>query len=266
MQGVYVRSKEGPGKIKLDYTKHVWKTSSPGTAPMRAPGKTVSPDLLRRIRIQAYGENSGSDRLYILQDMRCTPDYDNGYDGKNMNAAGQVNIYTYEPCGKMEISSTNHIDSMYIGFRAGPDTTYTLRFTSLIGDSLCIKDLANDSIIPLYEDSTYTFYAAAKSTKNKRFQVLLHPNPADDYSDTDDNSGTTTDLDNVSTSQMWITDQHLCIANQMANSTAKIYSVSGQLLISEKFNYQIDIPVYNLTTGVYILEVNNERYKFVRQN
>lgn len=265
MQGVYVRSK-GPSTIKLDYTRHVWNTSSPGTKAMRAPEKTTSPDLLRRIRIQAYGENSGSDRMYILQDMRCTPDYDNGYDGKNMNAAGQVNIYTNEPCGKMEISSTNQIDGMYIGFRAGPDTTYTLRFTSLIGDSLCIKDLANDSIIPLYEDSTYTFYAAAKSTNNMRFQVLLHPNPADDYSDTDDNSGTTTDLDNVSTSQMWITDQHLCISNQKANSTAKIYSVSGQLLISEKFNYQIDIPVYNLTTGVYILEVNNERYKFIRQN
>ena len=198
--------------------------------------------------------------------MSCTPDYDNGYDGKNINAKGQVNIYTNEPCGKMEISSTNQIDGMYIGFRAGPDTTYTLRFTSLIGDSLCIKDLANDSIIPLYEDSTYTFYAAAKSVNNMRFQVVLHPNPADDYSDTDDNSGTTTDLDNVSTSQMWITDQHLCISNQKANSTAKIYSVSGQLLISEKFNYQIDIPVYNLTTGVYILVVNNERYKFIRQN
>ena len=265
MQGVYVRSK-GPGKIKLDYTKHVWNTSSPGTKAMRAPEKTTSPDLLRRIRIQAYGKNSGSDRMYILQDMRCTPDYDNGYDGKNINAKGQVNIYTNEPCGKMEISSTNQIDGMYIGFRAGPDTTYTLRFTSLIGDSLCIKDLANDSIIALYEDSTYTFYAAAKSVNNMRFQVVLHPNPADDYSDTDDNSGTTTDLDNVSTSQMWITDQHLCISNQKANSTAKIYSVSGQLLISEKFNYQIDIPVYNLTTGVYILEVNNERYKFIRQN
>lgn len=265
MQGVYVRSK-GPSTIKLDYTRHVWNTSSPGTKAMRAPEKTTSPNLLRRIRIQAYGKNSGSDRMYILQDMRCTPDYDNGYDGKNMNAAGQVNIYTNEPCGKMEISSTNQIDGMYIGFRAGPDTTYTLRFTSLIGDSLCIKDLANDSIIPLYEDSTYTFYAAAKSVNNMRFQVLLHPNPADDYSDTDDNSGTTTDVDNVSTSQMWITDQHLCISNQMANSTAKIYSVSGQLLISEKFNYQIDIPVYNLTTGVYILEVNNERYKFIRQN
>jgi hypothetical protein len=265
MQGVYVKT-TAPGIIHLNYRKHVWDTENPGTAAMRAPKKTTSPDLLRRIRIQAYGENSGSDRMYILQDMRCTPDYDNGYDGKNMNAAGQVNIYTNEPCGRMEISSTNHIDSMYIGFRAGPDTTYTLRFTSLIGDSLCIKDLANDSIIPLYEDSTYTFYAAAKSVNNMRFQVLLHPNPADDYSDTDDNSGTTTDIDNVSTSQLWMADQHLCISNQMANSTAKIYSVSGQLLISEKFNYQIDIPVYNLTTGVYILEVNNERYKFVRQN
>ena len=265
MQGVYVKA-TGSGTIRLNYKKHVWDTDKPGTTPMRAPEKTHSPDLLRRIRIQAYGENSGSDRMYILQDMRCTPDYDNGYDGKNMNAAGQVNIYTNEPCGKMEISSTNHIDSMYIGFRAGPDTTYTLRFTSLIGDSLCIKDLANDSIIALYEDSTYTFYAPAKSVNNMRFQVLLHPNPADDYSDTDNNSGTTTDVDNVSTSQLWMADQHLCISNQKANSTAKIYSVSGQLLISEKFNYQIDIPVYNLTTGVYILEVNNERYKFIRQN
>lgn len=264
MQGVYVWVKEKGCKIKLDYEKLVWNTTNPGNRPMTLPEhKRVSNNLLRRIRIQAYGKNSGSDRMYILQDLRCTPGYDNGYDGFNMTANGQVNIYTNEPCGMMEISASNQIDSMYIGFCAGPDTTYTLRFTSLIGESLYIKDLANDSIIALTEEGEYTFHAPAKSVNDMRFQVLLD---IDLPNTTPDGGDVTTDIPNVSNENIWITSDHICIATGTPNNHVKVYHVNGQEVMNKHFDYQTSLPINNLGTGVYVVRVNDVVYKFVKQD
>lgn len=265
MQGVYVIANAANCTIKLDYDKHVWSTSNPGNNAMRMPDRsTTAPELLRRIRIQAYGERSGSDRMYILQDMRCTSGYDNGYDGRNMNAAGQVNIYTNEPCGEMEISSSNQIDSMYIGFCAGEDTIYTLRFSSLIGDSLYLKDVVADSIIALEEGETYSFYAPSKSVNNMRFQVLLDP----DLSQEDLNPsgpGVATNIDNIPTTKLWMSDKHIYIVTGQMRNIVTIYNMSGQEVMHAQFSNQIELPISSLGMGVYVVRVNNERYKFINQ-
>ncbi|MBR5442774.1 MAG: T9SS type A sorting domain-containing protein [Paludibacteraceae bacterium] len=265
MQGVYVIANAANCTIKLDYDKHVWSTSNPGNNAMRMPDRsTTAPELLRRIRIQAYGERSGSDRMYILQDMRCTSGYDNGYDGRNMNAAGQVNIYTNEPCGEMEISSSNQIDSMYIGFCAGEDTIYTLRFSSLIGDSLYLKDVVADSIIALEEGETYSFYAPAKSVNNMRFQVLLNP----DLSQEDLNPsgpGVATNIDNIPTTKLWLSDKNIYIVTGQMRNIVTIYNMSGQEVMHAQFSNQIELPISSLGMGVYVVRVNNERYKFINQ-
>ena len=261
MQGVYVISRcvdisWRHNSITLNYKKHVWDPET-GNVAMRAPQQST---LLRRIRIQAFGEKSGSDRMYIMEDKRCTPGYDNGYDAKNMIAEGQVSIYTSEACGKMEVSSTNDMNGMYIGFQASVDTVYTLRFSSLIGEALYIKDLANGNIIELKDDATYTFHAKAYSVNNMRFQVLVDPFITDEGN----GNNTTTDVDNVQSSNtFWMSDSHICVSTNQANSVATIYNVSGQMIMNVPFNNQVEIPTHNFSTGVYILQTNNERYKFI---
>jgi hypothetical protein len=260
MQGVYVVSHPIKvsyqyNSIRLDYEKHVWNPKT-GNVAMRAPQKS---NLLRRIRIQAFGEKSGSDRMYIIEDKRCTPGYDNGYDAKNMIAAGQVSIYTNEACGTMDVSSTNDMDGMFIGFQASVDTVYTLRFSSLIGENLYIKDLANGNMIELKDDATYTFTAKAHSVNNMRFQVLVDP-----FMTGEETDGNTTDVDNVQSSNtFWMSDSHICVSTNHANSVATIYNVSGQMIMNVPFNNQIEIPTHNFSTGVYILQIKNERYKFI---
>ena len=258
MQGLFVIA--GPtdyiwgSGITLNYEKHIWKPEI-GNVAMRAPQQST---LLRRIRIQAFGENSGSDRMYIMEDKNCTPGYDNGYDAKNMLADEQLSIYTNESCGKMEVSSTNDMDGMYIGFQASVDTVYTLRFSSLIGEALYIKDLANGNMIELVDDATYTFTAKPHSVNNMRFQVLVDPFM------TGEGNGNTTDVDNVQSSNtFWMSDSHICVSTNQANSVATIYNVSGQMIMNVPFNNQIEIPTHNFSTGVYILQTNNERYKFI---
>ena len=253
MQGIYVHT-EAEASITLDYTKHVWN-GTPGNTPMRAPQKQ-DPDF-RRIRIQASSQNSGADRMYIIQEASTTRGYDNGYDGKNINANGQVNIYTNEPFGKMEVSCANNIDSMYIGFRAGSDSEYQLIFSSLIGDSLYLKDLDNNTIIHMEEGDKYHFFATPNSINNSRFQILLHPSEVSD----DD---TTTDDNQLCQTNIWIENYHLHITNAPINSRAIIYAVSGQQVASYSVNNAYyTIPLSSLNNGIYILQLNNQRYKFV---
>lgn len=271
MQGVYVIANNDGASIRLDYNKHIWQagTSTDSTnlnEPMRAPQRQaqeqMQQDSFRRLRLQVNSANSGADRMYIIQESTTTRGYDNGYDAPNHFAEGIANIYTNEPFGKMEVSCANDIDSMYIGFQAGTDEQYTLSFRSLIGDSLYLKDLSNDSIFLLTEGGKYHFTAQPLSTNDLRFQVLLHPV----FNNEDTNAGVTTDMEYVADTHIWHDHNQLYITNAPANSTLALYNINGQLILSHTTQHTTHtIDLNNLHQGVYILQLNNQMYKFVRQ-
>ena len=272
MQGVYVIANNDGASIRLDYNKHIWQAGTstndstnlnePMRAPQRQAQEQMQQDSFRRLRLQVNSTNSGADRMYIIQESTTTRDYDNGYDAPNHFAEGIANIYTNEPFGKMEVSCANDIDSMYIGFQAGTDEQYTLSFRSLIGDSLYLKDLSNDSIFLLTEGGKYHFTAQPLSTNDLRFQVLLHPV----FNNEDTNAGVTTDMEYVADTHIWHDHNQLYITNAPANSTLALYNINGQLILSHTTQHTTHtVDLYNLHQGVYILQLNNQMYKFVRQ-
>lgn len=272
MQGVYVIANENGATIRLNYNKHIWQAGTytgsstdmhePMRAPQRQAQEQMQQDDFRRLRLQVNSANSGADRMYIIQEHTTTRDYDNGYDAPNQFAEGIANIYTTEPFGKMEVSCANNIDSMYIGFQAGTDEQYTLSFRSLIGDSLYLKDLSNDSIFLLTEGGKYHFTAQPLSTNDLRFQVLLHLV----FNNEDTNAGVTTDMEYVADTHIWHDHNQLYITNAPANSTLALYNINGQLILSHTTQHTTHtIDLYNLHQGVYILQLNNKMYKFVRQ-
>ena len=272
MQGVYVIANNDGASIRLDYNKHIWQAGTytgsstdmhePMRAPQRQAQEQMQQDDFRRLRLQVNSANSGADRMYIIQEHTTTRDYDNGYDAPNQFAEGIANIYTTEPFGKMEVSCANNIDSMYIGFQAGTDEQYTLSFRSLIGDSLYLKDLSNDSIFLLTEGGKYHFTAQPLSTNDLRFQVLLHPV----FNNEDTNAGVTTDMEYVADTHIWHDHNQLYITNAPANSTLALYNINGQLILSHTTQHTTHtIDLNNLHQGVYILQLNNQMYKFVRQ-
>ncbi len=269
MQGVYVIANENEAKIKLNYSKHVWQAGTNETIatdmhePMRAPKRNGSDwdDNFRRIRIQLNSANSGADRMYIIQTAQTTAGYDNGYDAPNQTVEGLTNIYTAEPFGNMEVSCSNNIDSMYIGFQAGIDSQYTLSFRSLVGDSLYIKDLENDSIIQMIEGEQYHFTAEPNTINNHRFQMLLHPR----FVSKGDNTSTSVH-GYENTMKIWSQGKIVYILNAPTNSTAMLYSISGQHILSTPIDNRVSpfaIDLSHLAKGVYIIRVNNMAYKFV---
>ena len=262
MQGVYVVVGEGGGKIKLQYNKHVYQADTKDmNRPMRVP-KEEDPNFMR-VRLQVNSLNSGADRMYVIQHKDATLGYDNGYDAKNILADGQANIYTNELDGQMEISVADQIDSTFIGFTAGEDSVYTLTFTSLVGQDMYLHDLVEDSLFLLVEDGQYTFSAQPNSVNDMRFQLILHPElPGQD--EPEDNM--TTGMDNVmSSARVWVNDKRIYIAAAPQNSTIAVYTVSGMCITSPLTIHETPctVDLSHLPTGVYVLRLNNQAYKFV---
>ena len=260
MQGVYVVANDNNAKIRLNYEKHVFKTEPKNmNHAMRAPQEEN--ENFMRVRLQVNSPHSGADRMYVIQHENTTRGYDNGYDAKNIIAQGQPNIYTNEVEGQMEISVADQIDSTYIGFTAGEDTQYTLTFTSLVGDQFYLHDLEADSLISLAEGGQYVFTAQPNSVNDMRF-VLLLQNKADNTP----GGGVVTSVDNViSSARIWVNDKRVYIADAPQNSTLSVYTISGMSITSPLIIHHAPctIDLSHLPTGVYVLRLNNQAYKFV---
>lgn len=260
MQGAYVIAKTNDAWINLDYRKHVYDVTSSMNRPMRAP--QIEDENFMRVRMQVNSQNSGADRMYVIQHENTTRGYDDGYDAKNILADGQANIYTNEAEGQMEISVADQIDSTFIGFTAGEDSVYTLTFTSLVGKDMYLHDLVADSLFLLVEDGQYSFSAQPNSVNDLRFQLILYPELSDD--NLGDN--VTTGMEDVlSSARIWVNDKQIYITNALQNSTLDIYTVSGMCITSSLTIHDAPctIDLSHLPTGVYVLRLNNQAYKFV---
>ena len=269
MQGVYMKANLGGGSLTLNYEKHVWNCkSNEMNRALRIAGKrTAEEDYLSsilRIRLQINSQNSGADRMYLIQDSTCTADYDNGFDAPKQMTDGLLNLYTNEACGKMEISATDNIDGIYLGFAAGEDEVYTMTFTSLIGEDLYLYDVEQDTLISMANGEIYEFAAVAKSTNDMRFQILVNPDLSDYLPNGGNGDGVTTDIYDVQTQQLWVQDKKVYIAYASANSTLEVYTISGVAVAKYAIGYApCTLDLSNMPTGVYMLRLNDTVYKFV---
>ena len=277
MQGFYmrVRSKtalaqleptETVGEIVLDYNQLIMGDGHSNMhTPMRTPQRfdPINNAAFKRIRIHATSANSGADRLYVIQDTICTSKYDNGYDATNQATSGLVNIYTNESAGKMEVSCSNNMDSIYIGFMAGEDSQYTLHFGAECGN-IYLKDLENDSIFRMQEDEPYHFTAVPNSTNDLRFQILLYPLLDYQRPEIGEEDKLVTNVTDIPMAQIWSDGNYIYIANAPIDSTVRVYNISGYLLSTialDQMPYTLDLS--HLTAGVYMIQVNNQVYKFI---
>lgn len=245
MQGVYVVALKDAAKIKLDYAKHVFGADA-SSKPMRAPQR--QDDNFKRVRLQVSGKNSGADRMYVIQYDQATQGYDYGYDAKNIAAEEQVNIYTTEKDGQMEISVSDRMDSTYIGLQAGSDSEYRLRITSVIGEQLYLKDLENETLITVADGEEYVFYATPNSVNNRRF-LLMDRLASEEIEDL---------------VKVYIHDNVVHVLEAPAYSDMAVYTVGGLMMARyELGGSPCTVELSGLPTGVYLVRVADKAVKFV---
>jgi molybdopterin-binding protein len=253
MQGVYVIANENGASINLDYSKHVYKAEAANmNHHMRAP--KIEDKNFMRVRMQVGSQNSGADRMYVIQYEGGTQGFDNGYDARNILVDGLANIYTNEQDGEMEISVSNQIDETYIGFSAGKDSEYTLRFTSVVGE-LYLKDLETETVMAVLDGEEYIFNATPNTKNDRRFLLLDHK---------PEQGGVSTDVENISSTKAWIVDNVVYVTNAPINTELVVYTMSGVVVTSfVTTTAYATIDLANMPVGVYMLRVNDEVYKFV---
>lgn len=245
MQGVYVVALSNNAQIKLDYAKHVYGAEA-SNRPMRAP--EMRDEDFKRVRLQVNSQNSGADRMYVIQHEDASKGYDYGYDAKNIAAEDQVNIYTSEQGGQMEISVSNRIDSTYIGFQAGSDSEYRLRITSVVGEKLLLKDLETETVVAVEDEVEYTFSATPKSVNNKRFLLI------------DQLAGE--EIDDLV--KVYIYDNVVHVLEAPKDSDMAVYSVGGLLMARyEVGETPCTVELSGLPTGVYLVRIADKAFKFV---
>ena len=248
MQGVYVVALNNEAKIKLNYAEHVYGASASNTA-MRAP--EMRDENFKRVRLQVNSQNSGADRMYVIQYNEGTASYDNGYDAKNIMVDGQVNIYTHEAEGQMEISVSDKIDSTYIGFRAGSDSEYTIGITSVVGEQLYLKDLVEDKVVVLKDGEQYHFSAQPNSMNDTRFLLL----------DKQRSGSIEQDADEI---EVYVSEEMAYVNQAPVGSQIYIYTTSGVVVEGCSINSTpCTIDLSCLPVGIYVLRMNDKACKFI---
>ena len=185
--------------------------------------------------------------MYVIQHEDATKGYDYGYDAKNILAEDQVNIYTSEQGGQMEISVSNRIDSTYIGFQAGSDTEYSLRITSVVGEKLYLKDLENETLVALMDGEEYVFQAAPNSLNNKRFLLIDKLAGADNEE-----------------VKVYIYDNVVHVLDAPKDSNMVVYTVGGLMVARYTiWDTPCTVELSGLPNGVYLVRIANKSYKFV---
>ena len=96
------------------------------------------------------------------------------------------------------------------------------------------------------------------------FQLLLNLDLPTDEPEQEE-GGVTTNIEDATTTQLWMNAKHLYIAHAQPNSQLEIYNASGMLMTAPHTLHATPctINLSHLPTGVYVLRINNKAYKFV---
>jgi len=213
----------------------------------RAPSKNKDASLDEESLVSSSIILQGTtraDNMWIFVDDRFTRSFDNGYDGKKVSpAAGMPRIYGSETDFNYNINAVNDLNNSVLGFRAGVDSVYTLKFehknTELKYQSIYLLDTKTDVLTDITANgSTYTFKAFNKTTSEDRFRIVSTP------------------LNTTSTVNVFAADYQLFIKKLAdVNAVVKITDVAGHVLFNEKIEGRslFTLPVSDQT--VYIVTV-----------
>lgn len=125
-----------------------------------------------------------ADRMWIFSESTCTHGFDNGWDGYKFIGSGLTpQIFAMESVGNFQVNSVDNINNTELGFKAGEDSIYTMRFTNenldkIYNEMYLIDLLENTTTDISMSGAEYTFKAKPTTEPVKRFKItttIQHP-------------------------------------------------------------------------------------------
>ena len=198
--------------------------------------------------VDVIGEN-GSDRVYLITSEGTGKSYDAGWDGYKTLSTDNVQLFALDADNKrMQVNTDNNLNSIYIGFRTGGESTYTLKFgfnNEMQGlyESLYIQDLATGVTQQIADGGSLTFASSAGSAE-KRFKltanrIVTATKPQQENSDI----------------QLSVSSGKIEVKNDTGEELrVTVYDLVGRTLMTKKVPSGIMSIHHDLKSGTYILE------------
>ena len=133
--------------------------------------------ILVSTRIDVKGSRY-SDQMWIFSVSTCTRNFYNGWDAYKMFGSSVTpQLFAWEANGNFQIDAVPDFNNTYLGFRAGEDSVYTLKFNHENVDQLYQKlyliDLVANKTVDIFTTGTqYTFTAQSSDSSVKRFKIV----------------------------------------------------------------------------------------------
>ena len=182
LQGFFVTSNGSAGSLHLSYADHVRPVGGTSVinGQMHAPKRAEEQPVV--LKIWASGSEY-DDRVVLLEREDFSAGLDDGWDGDKW-FGGQASPAIYavrEDATKDAVSALPELDGTIIGFRAGEDREYTLRFEYNGGmingengenDELYLLDTRTGESTLIVSGATYRFTADPNDTEaHERFLI-----------------------------------------------------------------------------------------------
>ncbi|MGC3978118.1 MAG: hypothetical protein QM751_07750 [Paludibacteraceae bacterium] len=249
MQGFLLIATANNSKVTIPYS-----SASNNNRAQRAKGVEKMPgdSDLSYIKMEVQSDNT-YDATWIFESEEASRAFDNGWDGYKLLNSDRMSLYSDEEIGKLQVNSLNTIDEVYVGFKAGEDTQYTMTIAAknLLEKygSLYMKDLITGSIVKLDDKNvTYHFTASSATPAEKRFLIR----------------GIEKDIDEVS--PLVITTQkgnYLIIKNNgEVNGRLYVYDTIGRIVAEDECAAKSTVELNRqLEEGVYLISFITEKGK-----
>jgi len=200
----------------------------------------------------------GGDRMWLFTSQNCTRGFDNSWDGRKMfGSALAPQLFARETDGNYQVDAVNDVNNTELGFQAGTDTEYTLRFTNnnieSVYNKLYLLDYVTGSITDITANGTEYRFTSENSSNTTRFKIVSSTSVATDVNNPNSNSGV----------KVYSSNKTLYVQNMSDNrGDLMVCDVTGRFISKLPFEAKsiTTIPV-NLVQGVYIVTavVNNQK-------
>lgn len=254
MQGFLVKamSNSSNATVSITYnTAAVKNTTQQRIAAINRVSNMNQP-IYPYLRIEVSGKRF-KDRIWLVSCDSCSKAYDNGFDGRKLLGSLDIpQLFALENTDTYQVDAVNNIDNTLIGFRAGEDSVYTIRFNhqnlSLLYSNVYFTDLKENKTLNISLGHTdYQFKANNKSSEN-RFKI----------------SSTNINKNDMAASNLKIIDSQetILIDNQSTeNGQYSIYTPDGKLLEIKSLPSNSIITLQkSFNTGIYLIcaKLSNE--------
>ncbi len=254
MQGFLVKTLNNSGTITIPYT-----AACQNAEMLRVKG-LAEPVTQSKVftKVEVIGKYS-SDCMWIFTDKNCKHGFDNGWDGTKIpGEANTSQLFVMEPDGNYQIAAVDDLNETYLGFGAGQDYDYTLKFTHQNIESkyenLYLIDLANNNCIDITANgSEYHFQAFSTPDAVKRFKIA---------------STKPGDVQSQSALKVLQQSGNILIQNgSESKGELYIYSLSGMMV--QKLNFAAkSLSSFNsnqLEKGIYIVKASTSTEKIMQK-